>query len=445
MAEERYIAAVEISSSKIIGTVGRTRGDGSLDVIAVEQERCVESVRYGIIQNLEETSLGIGRILHRLEQKPGVAPRKIDSLFVGLSGRSMRSINIDVRISLPDDTEITDDILRRLHDQARAAAVDASLEVVDAVPRVYFVDKTETRSPKGMMGSSIRAVYDLVVCRPELRRNIERTLGDKLHIGVTGYVVTALATGHLVLSDDEKRLGCMLVDFGAETTTVTIYRHGNLCYYATLPLGSRNITRDLQSLNMVEKQAEEIKIKSGNAIASDTPSTLNLNGVRLDDVANLVVARAEEIVANVLEQITYAGLKSSDLPGGIVCIGGGFKLNGLGELMGARSGLPVKRAALPSYVHIEDVKTPATEAIEVVSVLYAGATHSAASNLSVPEKQELPPIGEPNEEEPQSNQGKGKGKGKGEGGSGKNPFGKWGERLAKFFTDDSDDADTDLE
>lgn len=440
MAEERYIAAVEISSSKIIGTVGRTRGEGSLDVIAVEQERCVECVRYGIIQNLEETSLGIGRIIHRLEQKPGVAPRKIDSLFVGLSGRSMRSINTEVRISLPDDTEITDDILRRLHEQARAAAVDASLEVVDAVPRVYYVDKTETLgSPKGMMGASIRAVYDLVVCRPELRRNIERTLGDKLDIGVSGYVVTALAAGHLVLSDDEKRLGCMLVDFGAETTTVTIYRHGNLCYYATLPLGSRNITRDLQSLNLVEKQAEEIKIKSGNAIASDTPSTLNLNGLRLDDVANLVVARAEEIVANVLEQITYAGLKSSELPGGIVCIGGGFKLNGLAELLTRQSSLPVKRAALPSYVHIEDVKTPATEAIEVVSVLYAGATHSDVSNLSVPEKQELPPMGEPNVDEPEPAPDAGR-KDKKKGGG---MFGSLKKRLEQFFTDD--EADTDLE
>lgn len=436
--EERYIAAVEISSSKIIGTVGRTRGDGSLDVIAVEQERNVESVRYGIIQNLEETSLGIARILHHLEQKPGVNPRKIDSVFVGLSGRSLRSINTEVRITLPDDTEINDEILRRLRDQAWSSAVDSSLEVVDAVPRVYYVGKTETRSPKGMMGNSIRAIYDLVVCRPELRRNIERVVNDKLHLRVSGFIVTALAAGHLVLSDDEKRLGCMLVDFGAETTTVTIYRNGNLCYYATLPLGSRNITRDIQSLNLVEKQAEEIKIKSGNAIASDTPSTLNLNGLRLDDVANLIVARAEEIVANVIEQISYAGLKTSELPGGIVCMGGGFKLNGMAELLNRQTGLPVKRAAIPSYVRIEDVKAPATETMEAISILYAAATHSLESNLSMPEKQELPPMGEPNPDEVEEQAAEEKKPKKPKGPS---PWEKLTQKITNFFTDDSDDSD----
>ena len=32
-----------------------------------------------------------------------------------------------------------------------------------------------------------------------------------------------------------------------------------------------------------------------------------MNGVKMQDVSNLIVARAEEIVVNVMEQITYAG------------------------------------------------------------------------------------------------------------------------------------------
>ena len=59
MSEERYIAAIEISSSKILGAVGKTTGEGQLEVIAIEQDRGVDGVRYGIIQNLEETSLRV--------------------------------------------------------------------------------------------------------------------------------------------------------------------------------------------------------------------------------------------------------------------------------------------------------------------------------------------------------------------------------------------------
>ena len=150
MSEERYIAAIEISSSKIIAAVGRTYGEGHLEVIAVEQEKGVDAVRYGIIQNLEETSVKVARIIDRLERRTGVAPKKIKGLFVGLSGRSLRSIPTEVHINLPDETEISDDILNRLRNDAMRTAIDNSLEVVDAVSRLYKVGKSETHSPKGI-------------------------------------------------------------------------------------------------------------------------------------------------------------------------------------------------------------------------------------------------------------------------------------------------------
>lgn len=76
MSEERYIAAIEISSSKIIAAVGRTYGEGQLEVLAVEQEKEVDAVRYGVIQNLEETSVRVARIIDRLEHRTGVTPAR---------------------------------------------------------------------------------------------------------------------------------------------------------------------------------------------------------------------------------------------------------------------------------------------------------------------------------------------------------------------------------
>ncbi|MCM1290492.1 MAG: cell division protein FtsA [Prevotella sp.] len=399
MTEERYIAALELRSSKIIGTVGKTTGQGDLDVIAVEMEKGVEWIRYGIIQNLEETSIRISRIIEKLERKASVSPHKISSVFIGLSGRSLGSFHTEVCINLPEETEIDEEILQRLRNEAWRTSIAEGLEIVDAVPRIYKIGKQETHSPVGVLGTSISAIYDLITCRPEMKRNVEKTVYDKLHLPVAGYVVTALATGHLILSNDEKRLGCMLVDLGAETTTVTIYKNGNLTYFVTLPLGSRNITRDLTSLNVLEEAAEEIKVTSGNAIAADKPSSLNLGGLKLADVSNIIVARSEEIVANIIEQISYAGFKNSDLPGGIVGIGGGFKMNGMLELLANRSNLPVRRGRLPGYVRLEDTKYPAADILQAISILYAGATHSDIECLEIPQNRELPPIGEPNDDE----------------------------------------------
>ena len=435
MKKERYVAAIEISSAKIIAVVGKTRGAGQLDIIASEQEKNSESVRYGIIKNPEETSMRIARIIERLERKPSVAPREITGLFVGLSGRSLRSISTEVSINLPDDTEITEEIIERLKNQALSTAIDSSLEVVDAVPRVYVVGKMETASPKGTIGNSISATFDLIVCRPEIRKNLERTISDKIGVDVSGYVVTALSTAQVILTPEEKRLGCMLVDMGAETTTVSIYKEGHLVYFATLPLGGRHITNDVATLNFLEDKAEEIKISVGNAIARETASTLNMNGVKMQDVSNLIVARAEEIVVNVMEQITYAGLKESSLPRGLVMIGGGSKLNGMIELLEQHTGLPVRRGQLPSYISIEETKSPLSEMVEVASVLYAGAMNTETECLETPGNEDLPATGtgnEPTGTTPEKTEHRQKPKGP-------SLFGKLKEKLYGMVTGDVED------
>ena len=450
MNEDRYVAAIEISSSKIIGVVGILRASNNqLEIIACEQDSGMEGVRYGVIQNLEDTSLRIQSLLHKLQRRPAVAPRRITGVYVGLSGRSLRSLTTEVSKNLPEDTEITKDIIADLRAQALKSAIDNSLEVVDAIPRIFKVNKTETTTPRGMVGNVIRGTYDLIVCRPELKRNLIRTLHDKLKIQINGAMITALSTGQLVLKTDEKNLGCMLVDMGAETTTVTIYKGGHLRYFATLPLGGQNITRDLTTLSpLTMDKAEELKIQSGDAVARDTVSTLNINGVKMSDVSNYITARSEEIVANVIEQIEYAGLKDKDIPGGIICIGGGSQLRGMLELLGNRSKLPVRRAKLPSYIRVEDTRNSNLELIEVASVLYTGATNNDAECLSIPQRDELPDNGTPHpdnpvpEEEPKRKRGVDK-KPKKE--KGPSLFGRLGDRITTFFTGNDDDEDDIIE
>lgn len=440
---ERYIAAIEVSSSKIVAAIGKTKGTGHLDVIAVEHEPTGEGgVRYGIIQNLEETSLAVSRIFYRLEQRTSIHPRKIKSVIVGLGGRSLKNITKEVSLSLPEDTEITDEILERLHEQAIHSAIENTLEVVDAVPRVFKVGNSQTSSPKGMIGNHISGVFDLIVCRPELKRNIKRTITDKLHLEVDGFIVTAMATGHLILTPEEKRLGCMLVDMGAETTTVTIYQKGALHYFATIPMGGRNISRDIASLGVVDTKAEEIKITSGNAMAENNVPNLVINGLKLSDISNLVVARSEEIVANIIAQLEYAGVKDSELQGGIVCIGGGFRMKGLLELLELESNLPVRRGILPEYVRIEDTRANGVEMAEVASVLYAGATLTEKESLYMPERMAMPvngvlPLDPDEEEEKPTKKPQSTNKPKG------NLFEKWGKSLGKLFSGNEDD-DTEL-
>ncbi len=398
MATDRYIAALEISSSKVIGAVGAAGKSGQLEILAIEQEKSADSVRYGQIQNIEETYNHITFVLERLERR--MHPREITGVYLGISGRSLRSIRKEVSLALPDDTDITDAILERLKRSAMEADLDNTLEIVDAIPRIFTVGKTETHRPKGMMGNHITAIYDLIVARPIIQSNLKRVVKDRLDLDIKGIIVTPLATGDIALNEHEKKLGCMLVDIGAETTTVTIYTRGNLVYYATLPFGGRNITLDLMELNELEDKAEEYKINFGNAIAPSTPSQVKVGSHKQSDISNYVVARSEEIVANIVEQIKYAGLTEKDIPEGIVLCGGGARLNGMMELIGKFTGLKVRMATLPHYIRM-DSNGQGMESLQLAAIMYAASKRSDEDCLQIPA---APEPEKPEEEEAQAPQ-----------------------------------------
>ena len=98
------------------------------------------------------------------------------------------------------------------------------------------------------------------------------------------------------------RSGCALVDFGADTTTISVYKNNILRYLSVLPLGGNTITRDITSLQMEEQDAEKLKLQYGNALyeeeeESETPAVCALEDGRAIELAtlnNIIGARSKK-------------------------------------------------------------------------------------------------------------------------------------------------------
>ena len=378
----RYIVAFEIGSSKIRGAVGVVDNSGVVDVIAVEEEKLTDRVRYGCIQNVDVAN-AIDTVVERLQAYPAVEPRTITGVYVGLGGRSLTSTMVDVSMQLPVETEITEPIITELKKRA-ASTTDPDRDTVDVVPVRFTVDNKTQTSPVGTFGQSLSARATVLSCSPQIKRILRRVITDRLGLNINGYITRPLAEAAMVLTEDERRLGCMFVDFGAETTTVSVYRGGAPVYVATLPIGSRNITLDLIALNYIEERAEEIKKVSGNALAVDAARRGKgyAEGIDYTDINNYVHARADEIVANIIAQIEYAGVTAADLPGGIVIVGGGARLRGFNELLQQQSKLPVRQGAPSASVRITDGSIHGTEMVDVISVLVAASRMPEAECLT---------------------------------------------------------------
>lgn len=391
MNNTKYIVAVEIGSSKIKGALGEIDENGALLVKGIEEEHLHPNfVRYGQVQNPKEVANELNRIITKLNNR--VAPGRIVAVYVAVGGRSLKTTPARLESTLPGLSEVTPEIVEQLLGRARAISPDRQL--LDVEPVDYQVDgKSQGINPIGVMGRELAAKVNLISIRTRLLTNLTLAVKEKLDLRINGYVVRPLALADLVLTDDERRLGVMLVDFGAETTTVTIYKKGALQYLATIPLGSRHITRDLTALHYTEERAEEMKRSVGNCHPDTKKNSADgITEIDTTEINNLVRARAGEIAANISAHIGYADFTKADIPSGIVLVGGGAMLQGFTELLATDSGLTVRRGSTPPSVRIVGSKIRPGEDLDVIAILNALTEEDTKMcvEFPTPEPQEEP-------------------------------------------------------
>lgn len=367
MNKTPYIVAVEIGSSKIKGAVGLADRDGTLTVKGIEEEHLLpNNVRYGCVHNIKEVANQLNQVITKLNAQ--IKPARVSAVYVGVGGRSLKTSPEQLSVTFDGDTEVTAEMVSDLLRRARVTDPDA--ELLDVVPVEFLINgKSQGADPVGLLASKLGAKVNLVTCRSQILRNLQLSVNEKLDLPINGYVVRPMALADLVLTGDEKRLGTMLVDCGAETTTVAIYKGGVLVYLATIPLGSRHITLDLMNVSALEERADEIKRTIGDAHPDETHRSETPDEIDTSKINTIVVARASEIVANIGAQIEYAHLTVGDLRGGIVVVGGGSMLKGFAESLAQNVGLSVRRGTLPASVRMSGSKISTTEDLDVISVL----------------------------------------------------------------------------
>ncbi len=397
----RYIAAIEIAGSQVRGAVARVPllSDGSAarpEVVALETADSNGCVLYGRVQNLIEAAKQTQYVLQKLENTPAVKPGKITEVYAALAGRSLGTIRANAELDLPTEMEVTDQILERLYMEA-TKAVPAGKAALKVMPRKFFVDNRAISAPVGALGKKIRGEFTVVVCSPANRRNLELVLDERLHMDVAEYVLTPLSTARLLLNEEEKQLGCCLVDIGAHTTTMSIYKDRSLQYIVTLPLGSHNITLDIAAgLSITAERAEQAKCTVASA-TSEPGATADADIQR----ANLYTqARAGEIAANIMAHISFAGFRAEDLASGMVMTGRGAKLKNFCRFLESQSKMKIRLAGLPATIAVAPSVGKAADYIPLLSVIEQAARTSDEQCVSFPEPepapQPAPPAQQPN-------------------------------------------------
>ena len=400
-SERNLIVGLDIGTSKVVAVVGEVRADRSIEIVGFGSQPST-GLKKGVVVNIDATVDSIQRAVDEAELMAGC---RIHSVFAGIAGSHIRSLNSH-GVAEIRDKEVTADDISRAVNAARAMAIPSDQRVLHVLPQDFTVDgQPGIREPVGMSGVRLEVNVHVVTASASAAENVIKCV-KRCGLEVDDLILEQLASAHAVLTEDEKGLGVCLVDIGGGTTDIAVFHDGSIRYTKSIPIAGDQITSDIAvTMRTPTQYAEEIKVRYACALgllanADETievPSVGDRPSRRLarQSLAAIVEPRYRELFELVHSELRRAGFVNERgevaLPAGVVLTGGSAKMEGAVDLAEEMFHAPVRLGAPQHVVGLADVVRNPIHATGVGLLLHGarrGAPRSAprASVGSVFEK-----------------------------------------------------------
>ena len=368
MAKNNILCSLDIGTSNTRAIVGEIDRDGNVNIIGIGQSKTT-GLKKGIIIDIEATVRGINDAVGQAERMIG---EEIDSVFVAIGGPQTTLMrNKGVVAVHGEDKEVSSADVERVILAAQVLAIPPEREIINVSPTTYIVDGYEgIKDPVGMIGVRLEVEALIITGKATYLQNIRRCV-ERAGLEVAGLVLKGLSSGTMALTQDERELGCALIDIGGGVAEISLYQHDNILSFVSIPQGGDLITHDLaHGLRVPYAQAEQIKLVYGAAThetAGDDRIKIESVGsnqpfeLEVSELVDYIQPRIEEIFDFIRNELIKAGF---DKPpgGGIVITGGTCQLPGLADVAARKLGTNV-RIYRPRQIGVTDPSFTASTSI----------------------------------------------------------------------------------
>ena len=389
MARDTFYTAVDIGTDKVTSIMARIGSEGELKVLGTGVVTS-QGMQKGRIENIDEVKEAVGDSLEEAQRYIGAgAPTGV---YASVTGTHLSSLNTKEVVDNPDDVgDITKKLLDRLL-RGSFPDVGPDQEVLHVIPISYHVDgMSGIRNPVGLYGNLVEVEAHVVMGESVALKNTVKVI-EANKASVKSMVLHSLASAESTLTGDEREMGVVLVDIGAGTTDIVIYRQGQPWYSAVIPVGGSQLTRDLSvALKTPLYMTEEMKVKWGSVmpemVASDEEVVIpSFQGQPKHSLSRRVLCeplhdRMLELIKMIVLKVRQSGLREFPA-GGIVLTGGGAEMTGLADLVLKTLGGQV-RIAYPEGISglPAQLRKPAFSA--AVGLLLWGIKHQGETRSSL--------------------------------------------------------------
>jgi len=350
----QMVVGLDIGTSKIVALVAEVHMDKRVEILGVGMHPS-QGLKKGVVINIDSTVSSIKAAVEEAERMAGV---KIKSVFAGIAGSHVRSLNSHGIVAIKDSEVVKSDV-ERVMDAARAIAIPADQHILHVLPQEYVIDSQEgIKYPIGMSGVRLEAKVHLVTASNSAAQNITKCI-QQCGLQVEDIVLEQVASSYSVLSDDERDLGVCLIDIGGGTTDIAVFNHGSIRHTAVIPVAGDQVTNDIAvAFRTPTQYAEDIKVRYACALRQlanpgeriEVPGVGDRSARQLErqTLAEVVEPRYEELLNLVLDELRRSGFEE-ECAAGVVLTGGSSKMEGVVELAEEIFHMPV-RLGMPQHV-----------------------------------------------------------------------------------------------
>lgn len=354
------IVALDIGTNKVAAIIANVNEREELEIIGIGTHQS-KGLKKGVVVNIDSTVQSIQRAIEEAQLMAGCS---VDSVYAGIAGSHIRSLNSHGIVAIRDREVFSQDI-ERVIDAAKAMAIPADQKILHVLPQEFIIDTQEgVKEPLGMSGVRLEAKVHMVTGAVNAAQNIEKCI-ERCGLTVNGVVLEQLASSYSVLSDDERDLGVCIVDIGGGTTDIAIFTNGAIRHTAVIPIAGDQVTNDIaMALRTPTQNAEDIKIRYACALTqlAKADEVIKVPGVgekperelSRHTLAEVVEPRYDELFRLVQAELRRSGFEDL-IASGIVLTGGGAKMEGLIELAEEIFHMPVSLGAPRNVAGLKDI------------------------------------------------------------------------------------------
>lgn len=373
--DRNLIVGLDIGTSKVAAIVSELKPGGEVEIIGIGSSPS-RGLKKGVVVNLESTVQAIQSAIEEAELMAGC---EINSVFAGIAGSHIRSLNSHGIVAIKDK-EVSQFDINRVIDSARAVAIPADQKILHILPQEFVIDLQDgIKEPIGMSGIRLEAKVHMVTGSVSAAQNIIKCI-RRCNLEVSDIVLEQLASCTAVLTEDEKDLGVCLIDIGGGTTDIAVFTEGAIKHTSVIPIAGDQVTNDIAiALRTPTKHAEQIKIDHACALSqlADVDEMIAVPSIGDREPRTIMKQNLTEIIAPRYEELLFlvqAELRRSGyedlIAAGIVITGGSSKAFGLVELAEEIFHMPVRLGSPYDVSGLADIVSDPAYSTGVGLILY---------------------------------------------------------------------------